>query len=319
MFFLPFKQHWILTCIYGPPDTLNKLAFWDSLTIMGEDFASPWLCIGDFNFVIDQSEKLGDRLVASSSHCSFRNFIDQLGLVDLGFVGNPFSWCNNRQGTATIKERLDRGLASLDWIHLHPNFSLIHLSASISDHNCIALNTNTSSSFLPRPFKFEEFWTLDPTCGLVIKAAWDHYVTGSSTACLVKKLVQTKATLKRWNKLHFGNIQAQIKSSLLKLDKVQSAPSSSLASKEESLLKLELDGLLLKEESLWRSKSRETWPQCRDLNTKYFHSSTLIRRRSNSVHFLKSSVGAWVSNRNEIGENFVSHFSNLFSSTTPPH
>jgi hypothetical protein len=51
----------------------------------------------------------------------------------------------------------------------------------------------------------------------------------------VKKLVQTKAALKRWNKLHFGNIQAHIKSSLLKLDQVQSAPSSSQASLKESL------------------------------------------------------------------------------------
>jgi hypothetical protein len=50
----------------------------------------------------------------------------------------------------------------------------------------------------------------------------------------------------------------------------------------------------------------------------YFHSSTLIRRRSNAVNFLKTSNGAWVSDITEIGGNFVSHFSNLFSSTTPP-
>jgi hypothetical protein len=50
----------------------------------------------------------------------------------------------------------------------------------------------------------------------------------------------------------------------------------------------------------------------------YFHSSTLIRRRSNAVNFLKTSNRAWVSDIIEIGGNFVSHFSNLFSSTTPP-
>jgi c-di-GMP-related signal transduction protein len=36
------------------------------------------------------------------------------------------------------------------------------------------------------------------------------------------------------------------------------------------------------------------------------------------VHFLKSSDDAWVSDRIEIGGNFVSHFSNLFSSTAFP-
>ncbi|XP_059450878.1 uncharacterized protein LOC132181647 [Corylus avellana] len=314
----PPNSPWILSCIYGPPEKKNKLAFWDSLTAAGEAFVSPWLCIGDFNFVLDQSENLGGRPVASSSHCPFRNFIDQHGMVDLGFVGNPFTWCNNRTGFATIKERLDRGLASLEWVHLHPDFSLIHLPASISDHNPISLNTNNTSSFLPRPFKFEEFWTLDPSCGLVIAATWKHLVSGPPGLVLVKKLAQTKAALKRWNNLIFGNIQAKIKSSLFKIDQIQISPPSSQASLQESLLKKELDGLLIKEESLWRSKSRETWLQCKDLNTRFFHSSTLIRRRSNAVNFLKTNEGAWISDRAEIGGNFVSHFSNLFSSSVPP-
>jgi hypothetical protein len=84
------------------------------------------------------------------------------------------------------------------------------------------------------------------------------------------------------------------------------------------MLKKELDGLLIKEESLWKSKSRETWLLCKDLNTKFFHSSTLIKRRSNAVNFLKTNEGAWVSNRAKIGGNFVSHFFNLFASSTPP-
>jgi hypothetical protein len=53
-------------------------------------------------------------LGSCSSHCPFRGFINQLGLVDLGFVGNPFTWCNNRHGFDTIKERLDKDLAYLD-------------------------------------------------------------------------------------------------------------------------------------------------------------------------------------------------------------
>jgi hypothetical protein len=198
----------------------NKLAFWDSLTVAGETFVSPWLYIGDFNFVLDQLEKLGGCHVASSSHYPFKNFIDHHGLVDIGFARNPYTWFNNRNGFATIKERLDRALASLDWVHLHPEFSLIHLPASISDHNPILLNTNTTSSFLPKPFKFEEFWTLDPFCGLVIEVAWKFKVFSSQTLCLVKKLNQTRVALKRWNYLQFGNIQVMIKSTLASIDHV---------------------------------------------------------------------------------------------------
>jgi hypothetical protein len=173
---------------------------------------------------LDQSEKLEGRLVASSSHCPFKQFIDHFGLVDLGFVGNPYTWCNNRQGAASIKERLDRGLASLNWIHLHPEFSLKHIPASSFDHHPISLNTAFFSSFLPRPFRFEEFWTKDPSCGSVIEAAWFNLVSGSPAQCLVTKLMHTKNSLQKWNYQHFGKIQTQIKFIFAKLDLIQNPP-----------------------------------------------------------------------------------------------
>ena len=86
---------------------------------------------------------------------------------------------------------------------------------------------------------------------------------------------------------------------------------------KESQLKLELDFLLEHEEPLWRSKSRETWLTCKDLNTKYFHISTLIRRMPNSINFLKSNTGDWVSSRVDIGGIFIDHFKHLFSSSNP--
>ena len=170
-FFDPPVSPWILFCIYGPLSTKDKFKFWDSLTSVGENFVSPWLCIGDFNFVLDQSKKLGGRLVARSSSCPFRNFIDQIGLINLGFVGNPYTWCNNRKGFTTIKERLDRSLASPSWINLHPEFSILHLPACSFDHNPITLDIAFPSPFLHRPFRFEAFWTKDPSCGLVISSA----------------------------------------------------------------------------------------------------------------------------------------------------
>jgi hypothetical protein len=52
--------------------------------------------------------------------------------------------------------------------------------------------------------------------------------------------------------------------------------------------------------------------------TQFFHTSTIIRRRSNAIYFLKTSASGWLSDRAAIGGNFVDHFSNLFSSSSPP-
>ena len=255
--------------------------------------------------------------VDSSFHCPFRSFIDQFGMIDVGFVGNPFTWSNNRQGLENFKERLDRGLASPAWVHLHPDFYLIHLPAHYSNHNPISLNTNPSSCFLPRPFRFEEFCSKDSTCEHVIESAWQIYVPYYPTAYLSKKLANTKTALLKWNSLHFGNIHKRIKETLYLLDTIQQSLATLISHEQELNLKLDLENILVKEETLWCSKSTGTWLTCKDLNTNYFHTSTLIRRMSNAVNFLKLDSRDWVSSRAEIGGNFIAHFTNLFTSSNP--
>ena len=210
---------------------------------------------------------------------------------------------------------MDRGLASSTWVLLHPDFSLIHLPAHNSYHNPISLTTNTSSCFLPRPFRFEEFWSKDPICEHVIEAVWQIYFPNYPATYLSKKLSNTNTTLLKWNSLHFGNIHKRIKETLNLLDSVQQSPATLISHEQELSLKLDLENLLVKEETLWCSKSREAYLTCKDLNTKYFHTSTLIRRRLNVVNFLKLDSGDWVSSRVEIGGNFIAHFTNLFTSS----
>ena len=266
---------------------------------------------------MDQSEKIGGRPISSSSNCPFKRFIDHFGMIDVGFAGNPFTWSNNRISLENIKERLDRGLAYPSWVLLHPDFSLIHLPALNSDHNPISLNTNTTSYFLPRPFRFEEFWSKAPSCGQVIETTWQKYTPNYPVNCLPVKLNHTKLALMKWNSLHFGNIYKKIKETLKPIDATQQASPSLSFSDKEVNLKMDLNNLLVKEESIWRSKSRETWLTCRNLNTKYFHTSTLIRIRANVVNFLKLDSRIWVSSRGDIGGNFISHFSNLFTTSNP--
>lgn len=42
----------------------------------------------------------------------FKDTLQNLNLVDLGFMGEKFTWHNNQNGVKNIKERLDRMVAS---------------------------------------------------------------------------------------------------------------------------------------------------------------------------------------------------------------
>jgi hypothetical protein len=79
--------------------------------------------------------------------------------MDMGFVGNKFTWSNHRSGLANVWERLDRGLANQEWVKLFPNSLINHLPTTKSNHCPILLSTTGTYRNIPKPFRFEAFWT----------------------------------------------------------------------------------------------------------------------------------------------------------------
>ena len=157
----PVNEPWLLSLVYGPPIYSEKCQFWDSISKMGEVFNGAWLCMGDFNQVWSQAEKLGGRLIADSSSGGPRSVIEENWFIDMMFSGNPFTWSNKREGLANIKERLDRAFANNRRRFLFPRATVYHFLASTLDHSPIILFTKGEQKNLKRPFKFGEAWTRD--------------------------------------------------------------------------------------------------------------------------------------------------------------
>jgi hypothetical protein len=88
----------MLSCVYGSPYSHNRTQFWDHLMEIGANFSGAWLCLGDFNMILGQSEKSGGLPYACSFRYFFRDFLNTFGMVDLGFSGNPYTWSNHREG-----------------------------------------------------------------------------------------------------------------------------------------------------------------------------------------------------------------------------
>ncbi|XP_059431454.1 uncharacterized protein LOC132164953 [Corylus avellana] len=202
-------------------------------------------------------------------------------LVDLGFVGNKFTWSNHRP-----------------------------------DHCPILLSTEGSYQNIPKPFRFEAFWTRKGP--VLVAEAWLAEVEGSPAFSLSRKWKNTKIALKSWNHQHFGNIQAKIKSLMAEISIIHSCPHSSTNSDREAVLQKNLQEHFLREEVLWKQKSKELWLTYTELNTKYFHAFTVCRCRYNSISSLKYSEGSPICGRDNIGAYLVYHFGNIFS-TFHPH
>jgi hypothetical protein len=95
------------------------------------------MCVGDFNEIIEQSEKDGAGLRMESQMDGFRTTLEDCHLGDIGYHGSRFTWSNHRTDATFTKERLDRAVANREWCSLLPEFMVNILAARTSNHTPI--------------------------------------------------------------------------------------------------------------------------------------------------------------------------------------
>ncbi|KAK4392125.1 putative mitochondrial protein [Sesamum angolense] len=105
------RDSWRFTGIYGAPKTGNHFQTWSLLSRFSSQSCRPWLCAG---------------------------------LHDLGFVGSPFTWCNNHVAPDTIRVCLDRACGNPLWSQMFPETTVMHLDFVLSDHAPIIISTTGS-------------------------------------------------------------------------------------------------------------------------------------------------------------------------------
>ncbi|KAL3655055.1 hypothetical protein CASFOL_000841 [Castilleja foliolosa] len=187
-------------------------------------------------------------------------------MIDLGFEGYPFTWCNKRTGIECIEQRLDRAVGNSSWITLFPMASVLHLTPIASDHSPILLTTAPES--IPRtPFKFENMWFEDNICYDTVDRSWKKPVTGSPPFRLHSKIKNVKADLKEWNTNQFGNCPFKAKEVKDKIAALQYQDKTDINKDLEKNLMMELDTWLNRVDIFWRQKSKDKWLKDGDANT----------------------------------------------------
>ena len=308
-------QRWRLTCFYGAPETHLREHSWNLLRTLNGQLFIPWCCFGDFNEIVRSSEKSGHRNQSESQMQRFRAVIDECGFLDLGFRGLPFTWCNNRCGSATTWLRLDRFMATNEWIQLFSSAAVDHIECTTSDHKPICMNTHPMQ--VPRPrqklFKFEDMWRMHPDCEPVVTQAWVPKTKGSPLAQVKTKIQRCGEELNRWSRAQFGNITKLLKEKTKLLR--QAEVDSTLGYGHETVISIrqEVNDLLLKEEKMWQQRSRVSWLKEGDRNTKYFHNRASQRRQRNSIQTLIREDGEIVTGSEAIGTQFTDYYQALFT------
>lgn len=144
----------------------------------------------------------------NSRLANFRDFLNRCSLMDIESKWCAYTWTNNRDGVALIKERLDRVLGNIEWRVTYSGAEVFALPAIGSDHCPLILSLFTEPQRRKRDFKFEAFWMDDEEYTTLVASSWHNHQ--SQNVGLLHKLQKIIEVLNAWSKRKFSNASRQI-------------------------------------------------------------------------------------------------------------
>ena len=263
--------------IYGQNDRAQRYKLLQEIRSRVVAINKPCLLMGDFNTVLHPSERSGP-FRCDRSMRDFSEWIADLNLIDLPLHGLKFTWRRN-----VSRSKLDRALCCQTWLSNFPDMSLCGLKRGISDHNPLLLSLFAAIDWGPKPFRCYDAWFLNPNLKGYLMNEWINIPQES----LHNKLKALKAPLKVWRKKHFDHMENSIlklEAAIHDLDRI--ADYRDLNEVERARMNAAnflLNQWMIKRERVWRQRARSYGFNMKDHNTKFFHASTIYKRKKNEI------------------------------------
>ncbi|XP_041003991.1 uncharacterized protein LOC121249346 [Juglans microcarpa x Juglans regia] len=276
--------------------------------------------MGDFNEVIFQEEYFGSNIRPFKQMEDFRLALSDCGLMDIGFEGSKFTWCNKREGIEFTKCRLDKALSNVEWLNLFDSNQVLVLPVQCSDHNPLSIHFSNSAqdeSSIHRIFRYEVAWGKREWCTELIKATWIHKPHQASKLDDTRGILKAcRDKLKIWSKEAFRQQKRLLNYKREQLRILQESNAGQFNS-QINVLQNEIDGYLEEEDLKWRQRAKQRWLKDGDRNTKYFHKCASQRKQMNRIKHIKNGNGIVTFNKDEIARTFQEYYQSLFSSSKP--
>ncbi|CAN0926190.1 hypothetical protein LINGRAHAP2_LOCUS35190 [Linum grandiflorum] len=193
------SSNFLCTFVHAPTDVNERRAFWTSISALNTNSEVAWLIVGDCNAVLYDYEKEGGNLINYSSTLDFRNFLFDNELMDMGYIGDAFTWTNGQANGDEIKVRLDRALCSPRWRVDYEDATVFHEQRIGSDHRPLSISLHGNNRQRCHPFRFDARWMSKDQCNLIIQEKWQ------AEENVAEKLKRCATDLKKWSKTDHDN------------------------------------------------------------------------------------------------------------------
>ena len=305
-----------ISFVYGSNSAIERRDLWsDLLSISARVKNSAWILSGDFNICKDVSEKHGGNVCWTSEMGEFKDAVIRLGITDLRFGGNLFTWCDGNP-SAPIFRKLDRTMVNADWLTKFGLSSSFFPNRGFSDHSPATTDLGLSRNCPPKPFKCFDFLCEHPDFLTVVAQCWETSIVGDPWFVLTSKLKLVKHALKQLNR-RVGNVHSNVSSNRAALCLHQNSLSTNSSAEyfsEEKRLLAEFKASLAVEESFLKQKSRVQWLKLGDSNNKYFYNACKSKWNTNKILALADEDGVTQESHTDISLVAIKYFKNLYSS-----
>lgn len=161
-----------------------------------------WCLGGDFDVVCNREERLGGGVSYNSRDMEeFKNFIEEMDVIDIPSVGGKFTWYKDN-GKAMI--RLDIVFLSSNMIEI---WNVLHqriCEREVSDHTPLWLKCGVLD-WGPKLFRFNNAWLKHEDFRKFNMEEWANLeVAGRGDFVLIEKIKELKSGLRVWNPEVFG-------------------------------------------------------------------------------------------------------------------
>ncbi|KAF5467766.1 hypothetical protein F2P56_011984 [Juglans regia] len=185
-----------ITFVYAKCSYLERRRLCDVL-MAANIHQLPWMVMGDFNIIRNDSECRGGRPRLALAMEEFNDWVGACGLLDMPFCGNSFSWCNGHSGRSRQWARLDRCFLNTAALDIFPDAKLEYLSRTSSDHAPMSISLeNLFVTYGYPSFKFQQMWVSHAQFFDCVLNSWkEDVVGGSSLNVLMNKLKRLRIAL----------------------------------------------------------------------------------------------------------------------------
>ncbi|KAL0288760.1 UNVERIFIED_CONTAM: hypothetical protein Sradi_7089900 [Sesamum radiatum] len=305
----------LITVLYGENELVNRRGLWQGLIQLSRGITDePWIVMGDFNAVLDDSEVNG-YADTSASMAEFLECITESELTHLPFTGANFTWHNCSDGERSLWKRLDRMLVNEAWLVKWPNPNSTY--PRTSDHSPLILQGQDSQINFSM-FRFENYMTKLPGFQRLVEEHWRQQVNGTDMYILTRKLKAMKPILRKLRKTH-GDLSHNVQQAAQFLQTAQQLlqefKHAGILLQLEKCCRMIYCKATTMELNMLKQRAKLAWLKGGDNCSKIFFRKITARRASQRVYQIQNEDGHLLTDYNAVTGEFVNYFQKLFGGT----